>query len=59
MSALAVAVGCAAFAAGGQTSMVGSEAPDLVVKEWPVGPAVHLRNLRGRKAVVFFYDTAC
>jgi hypothetical protein len=59
MSALAAAIGYAALAAGSQAAIVGSEAPDLVVKEWPLGPEVHLRNVRGRKAVVLFYDTAC
>ena len=59
MGALAVAVSCAAFAASGGSTLTGGTAPDLIVKEWPLGPEVHLRNIRGRKAVVFFYHTDC
>jgi len=59
MNALALAVGCAVFAASGETTMTGKDAPDLIVKEWPTGPEVHLRNIRGRKAILLLYHTAC
>lgn len=59
MNALALALSCATVAAGGGTTMVGRDAPDLIVDKWVVKPEVHLRNVRGRKAVVFLYHTAC
>ncbi|MHC4249374.1 MAG: hypothetical protein ACYS9X_09645 [Planctomycetota bacterium] len=59
MNTLAVAMSCAALAAGGGTTMTGRTAPDLIVKEWPTGPEVHLRNVRGRKALLLFYHTDC
>ena len=59
MSFVAAALSFAAFAAGGETTMTGRVAPDIMASEWPVGPEVHLRNVRGRRAVVLFYHTAC
>lgn len=59
MNALALAFGLAALGAGGASDMLGKPAPDLLVAEWPTGPAVHLRNLRGRKVVLLLYHTAC
>ncbi len=59
MNALALVTTCAALAASGKTTMTGQEAPDLIVADWVVKPAVHLRNIRGRKALVFFYHTTC
>lgn len=59
MNALALTLSCAAFAAGGGSATTGNTAPDLIVKEWPVGPEVHLRNVRGRKAIVLLYQTQC
>ena len=59
MNAFALAVSCAAFAAGGETTMTGRAAPDFIVSEWPTPPEVHLRNVRVRKAVLLFYHTDC
>ncbi len=59
MNTFALAISCTAFAAGGGTTMTGRAAPDFIVSEWPLGPEVHLRNVRGRKAVVFLYHTDC
>ena len=59
MNALALFLSCGAFAAGGETTMTGRDAPDLIVSEWVVKPEVSLRNIRGRKAIVYLYHTAC
>ncbi len=59
MNALALVTACAALAASGETTMTGREAPDPIVSAWVAGPGVNLRNIRGRKALVFLYHTAC
>ncbi|MHC4502580.1 MAG: hypothetical protein ACYTFI_04675 [Planctomycetota bacterium] len=59
MNALALVTTCAALAASGGTTMTGQQAPDFIVADWVVKPEVHLRNIRGRKALVFMYHTAC
>ena len=59
MYALAVAVTSAALAAGGGTTMTGKDAPDLMVGEWIPKVDVNLRNIRGRKALILLYHTAC
>ena len=59
MNALALVASCAALAAGGESTMVGRDAPDFIVDAWVVGPETSLRSIRGRKAIVFLYHTAC
>ena len=58
MNALALLTACVSASAGG-TTMTGRDAPDLVVAEWPARSEVNLRNIRGRKALLIFYHTAC
>ena len=58
MNVLALVSSCA-LAAGGGTTMTGQTAPDPVVAKWVTGPEVNLRNIRGRKAIIFLYHTAC
>ena len=62
MNGLALAVTYATLATGatsGPSAMIGKEAPDVFASRWAVKPAVHLRNLRGRKVVLALYHTAC
>ena len=59
MNVLALLSTCAALGASGGTTMTGQEAPDFIVADWAVKPEVHLRNIRGRKALIFMYHTAC
>jgi hypothetical protein len=58
-AAFALSAAIAAAAPSGGTEMTGRPAPDLVVSQWPNQPQAFLRNLRGRKVVLFLYHTAC
>ncbi len=59
MKGLAALAMCASLSASGATSMKGKTAPDLFVADWVVTPEVNLRTIRGRKAVLLLYHTAC
>jgi hypothetical protein len=60
MTGVALALSCALLgASSGETSMTGAQAPDLYVGTWAVTPATSLRALRGRKAIVVLFHTAC
>jgi len=56
MHGLAFAVTCTLM---GATLPVGSEAPDIYAAKWVLKPEVNLRALRGRKAIVALFNTAC
>jgi peroxiredoxin len=59
VNALVLALGLSAFAAGGESPLVGKPAADVVCRDWPTGQEVSLRNLRGRKVILVLYHTAC
>lgn len=58
MNALVLVSG-AVLAMAGETTMTGQEAPGFIVADWVAGPEVSLRNIQGRKMLVFLYHTAC
>ena len=59
MQSLALTLSCAVLGGIPPSSVVGKQAPDLVVANWPGKPEVHLRNLRGRYVILALYNTAC
>ena len=63
MSGAALLLSCTLLGAtSGATSpaiQIGTPAPDVYVQNWALKPAVSLRALRGRKAIVYLYHTAC
>ena len=58
MSGAALLLSCTLLGAASPIKE-GTTAPDVYVQNWVLKPAVSLRALRGRKAIVYLYHTAC